>query len=524
MLDIAEQSGCVITVSRELPGLCGPNAEKVLERVAGSNHPGQAGSNTCGALALGENGLWSCSGVFLDHRRGIVMCHGAIFSPFLSLPLDTAWSDRQLLQAEDFSPDLLIQVQYVANGKVSRNSGSSKGMGAANPQLGLIPLSNQGGVFSGIQQCQARLLLLVPCLEFHNTLSMLFHKADNWHFSSPEEEQESVTLQKALAHFHWFAVLQVPASCIPRMGTLSCMQASELQKGKTLYSCGSPFGSFYPDIFINSVSKGVVSNLAGKGNPVILTDARCLPGTEGGGVFAVQGDCLRLVGLIVAPLCWKAGEWVGLTIVCSVGHILESLEQVLVLCRNNLCLSLPQVTQQVVSTVVNPDPEQCLIAAVVLVECDRSWASGVLLNPRLVVTCRHVVAQTSSIHVYVHSNMRCLKAEKCRGRVVFMTQLVSPYDIAVLELEESFYGVPEPVLGSQFCTGIVASNTRDSSIGATYPHLNFSVPINVLEPALRQYLQSQDLQAFQHLNQANSAVAAAWRLQKKPTQVLPSRL
>nr|XP_033799736.1 peroxisomal leader peptide-processing protease isoform X4 [Geotrypetes seraphini] len=285
MLDIAEQSGCVITVSRELPGLCGPNAEKVLERVAGSNHPGQAGSNTCGALALGENGLWSCSGVFLDHRRGIVMCHGAIFSPFLSLPLDTAWSDRQLLQAEDFSPDLLIQVQ-------------------------------------------------------------------------------------------------------------------------------------------------------------------------------------------------------------------------------------------------------------------------------------------------------------CRGRVVFMTQLVSPYDIAVLELEESFYGVPEPVLGSQFCTGedvsilsfgafgkscgpsvtsgilsavvtvdntpvmlqttcavhggssggalisthtgellgIVASNTRDSSIGATYPHLNFSVPINVLEPALRQYLQSQDLQAFQHLNQANSAVAAAWRLQKKPTQVLPSRL
>ncbi|XP_030059358.1 peroxisomal leader peptide-processing protease isoform X2 [Microcaecilia unicolor] len=410
MLHIAEQSGCVITVSRTFSGLYGPNTENVVRRVAGSNHPGQAGADTCGALALGDNGPWSCSGVILDHSLGIVLCHGAIFSPFLSLPVDTAWSERQLLQAEDFSLDLNIQVQYVGSGKVSRNSGSGKSMEATNLQL--IPLSNQSGVPSDIQQCQARLLLLVPCLEFHNTFSMLFHQADNWQFCSPDEEQESVTLQTALAHLHWFAVLQIPVSCIPGMGILTCMQASELQKGKILFTCGSPFGSFYPDIFINSVSKGVVSNLAGKDNAVILTDSRCLPGTEGGGVFAVQGDSLKLVGLIVAPLCWKAGEWVGLTLVCSVKHILESLEQVLALCRDNVCLSLLPVTQQIVSTTVSPTPEPCLIAAVVLIECDRSWGSGVLLNPRLVVTCRHVVAQTSNIRVYIHGNKRCPKAEK----------------------------------------------------------------------------------------------------------------
>ncbi|XP_029464897.1 peroxisomal leader peptide-processing protease [Rhinatrema bivittatum] len=587
MLAVAEQSGCVITVSRALPGPRAPPAEKVFQRVAGSGHPEQAGADTCGALALKENGLWSCSGVILDQGLGIVLCHGTIFSPFLSLPIDTAWSDCRLLRAEDFSQDLQIQVQYVAESKSTRESGSKKDMGATSIQLGFNPLSNHGGVPSGIQQCQAELLLLVPCLEFHNALSMLFHQADNWHFSSLEEEQESVTLQKALAHLHWFAVLHILSPCMPGMGTLSCMPASELQKGRTLFTCGSPFGSFYPNIFINSLSKGVVSNLAGESNAVILTDARCLPGTEGGGVFAVQEDCLKLVGLIVAPLCWKAGEWVGLTLVCSVGHILESLQQVLDVSENSLCLSLPHVTQHIESVVANPWPGQCLMAAVVLVECDRSWGSGVLLNPRMVVTCRHVVAQT--FNVRIHGIRRHAMAENCgttRGRVVFMTQKTSPYDVAVLELDESFDGIPEPVLGSQFRTGedvsilsfgifgkrcgpsvtsgilsavvtvddapvmlqttcavhggssggalmathtgellgIIASNTRDSSVGATYPHLNFSVPISVLEPVLQQYHQSQDLRAFQQLNQASGAVAAAWRLQSKPTRVLPSRL
>ena len=36
--------------------------------------------------------------------------------------------------------------------------------------------------------------------------------------------------------------------------------------------------------------------------------------------------CRRtIVGLIVAPLCWKASEWIGLSIGCGVAEVLQSL-------------------------------------------------------------------------------------------------------------------------------------------------------------------------------------------------------
>ena len=70
---------------------------------------------------------------------------------------------------------------------------------------------------------------------------------------------------------------------------------------------------------MSSLSRGIVSNLAGEENAVILTDARCLPGTEGGGLFLprINRSGVDLVGVIVSPLCWKANEWIGLTLVCS---------------------------------------------------------------------------------------------------------------------------------------------------------------------------------------------------------------
>ena len=40
--------------------------------------------------------------------------------------------------------------------------------------------------------------------------------------------------------------------------------------------------------------------------------------------------CCRqvLADIIVAPLCWKNNEWVGLTVGCSMSEILDSLQDV----------------------------------------------------------------------------------------------------------------------------------------------------------------------------------------------------
>lgn len=73
-------------------------------------------------------------------------------------------------------------------------------------------------------------------------------------------------------------------------------------------------------------------------------------------------------------------------------------------------------------------------------------------------------------------------------------------------------------------TGIVASNTRDNNTGATYPHLNFSIPVSVLQPALWQYRQTGDLDGLRQLDGATEPVKVVWRLQRPLTEAPRSKL
>ncbi|XP_025773635.1 peroxisomal leader peptide-processing protease [Puma concolor] len=172
------------------------------------------------------------------------------------------------------------------------------------------------------------------------------------------------------------------------------------------------------------------------------------------------------------------------------------------------------------------------------------------------------------------------------GQVVFATQETSPYDIAVVSLEEDLPDVSLPVPAEHFhegeavsvvgfgvfgqacgpsvtsgilsavvqvddtpvmlqttCAvhggssggplfstrtgdllGIVASNTRDNNTGATYPHLNFSIPITVLQPALQRYSQMGDLGSLRELDSATEPVRVVWRLQRPLAEAPRSKL
>lgn len=78
--------------------------------------------------------------------------------------------------------------------------------------------------------------------------------------------------------------------------------------------------------------------------------------------------------------------------------------------------------------------------------------------------------------------------------------------------------------GSGDLLGIVASNTRDNNTGATYPHLNFSIPITVLQPALKQYSQTGDLGGLRELDHTTEPVRVVWRLQRPLSEVPRSKL
>lgn len=53
-------------------------------------------------------------------------------------------------------------------------------------------------------------------------------------------------------------------------------------RGQEVEVLSTPFGN---ELFFNSLSRGIIGNIVGKGNCIILTDARTITGCEGGPIF-----------------------------------------------------------------------------------------------------------------------------------------------------------------------------------------------------------------------------------------------
>ncbi|NXH09343.1 TYSD1 protease, partial [Bucco capensis] len=504
-----------------------------------------------GPLASSETaagGTWSCSGVIVSRGPGLVLCQGAVFTPFLR-DGPAAWAQLRALPPAALESHLcLLVLQSPA--------------GTCMPALDSpTPAGSPAG---RLRQHEARLLALVPCGLFQRALARVFGQTEQWHFGGEAVGDDRGAL-------HWFAWLRVPGLDTPGSGWTARASAGCLRKGEGLLVCGSPFGALCPDLFLNTLSRGVVSNLAGEENALVLTDARCLPGTEGGGAFLPSPTGPRLVAIIAASFCWKGAEWVGLTLLCSLAAILRSSTGVL----SEAGLVVPPVPGLVAA--VQAGAKQDCLGWAVLVECGVTWGSGVLLAPQLLLTCRHVVEATSPLRVTLGPGPG-RAATILGGHVVFATEESSPYDVAVVELEESMPGFVPPCLADTFLPGeevsvvgfgalgracgpsvtagvlsavvvvagqpvmlqttcavhggssggplissrsgcllgIVASNTRDTGAGATYPHLNFCIPITVLQPPVASYRRTGDPAAFTVLNQAGKGVQAAWRLQRQP--------
>ena len=63
-----------------------------------------------------------------------------------------------------------------------------------------------------------------------------------------------------------------------------------LQQGFSVCLHTTPFGATCPSVFLNSISKGIISNVSGSRHQLIMTDARCIPGSEGGGMYVTQAE------------------------------------------------------------------------------------------------------------------------------------------------------------------------------------------------------------------------------------------
>ncbi|XP_023696861.2 peroxisomal leader peptide-processing protease isoform X1 [Paramormyrops kingsleyae] len=512
---------------------------------------------------------FSCSGVILNESHGLVLCSGHLFSRFL-IRKDVLSTDFQFLLRGSFSDTLTIYVQHDYTTHPS-NAITCRGR-TTNPEQNRLKLTH----------LKAEFIVLINCLEFQTAFLELFKVSDNWRFSLGEEHADLIKDSDFLSYF---ALLRVPG-LVKSAGkdTVHWVSSCALEKGCEVFACGSPFGSVCPDLFMNTLSKGIVSNVVGKDNSVILTDSHCLPGTEGGGLFVKEGDAAFLVGLIVSPFCWKSREWVGLTLVCSFHLILQNLAQAVNHRQslNKLSIEVPVDVNQALlhkglCAIIQNFPMVCLV------DSNQFWGSGVLLNSQLVLTCRHVLNGKSRVVVRYKTSKRLLSV---MGDVLFATKVTAPFDVAIVWLQEPLPDIIVPKLASSFkpgksvciigygvfghscghsvtsgilskvvtcqsqaamlqttCAvqagasggalvqtdtgellGLVCSNTRDFAADVTYPHLNFCIPMSVLAPLLRAFSVTHDPTIFQKLDDAGPEVARVWRLQIRPQRHQASRL
>ena len=338
--------------------------------------------------AFSSKTVVSCSGVVVHPQTGIVICTALPFSRFITDP-DQFLAEHTFLSPRSFRKILKINVIFPDASHSAHKEENSPSRSE--------PVHNK--------EVSAQLIALVNCLEFEEAFQTVFQEADQWRFYGDDEDRE---LMRDARFLSWFAVLKTSekghgpkSECIPWQ---SC---SSLQKGQAVVACGSPFGSLCLDLFINTLSRGIISNLAGEDSAVILTDVRCLPGSEGGGVFVVKNtEDVHLIGVIVSPFCWKTNEWIGLTLVCSIQSIFKNILRRVSLqgllqdvwlnpAQSGLCLSNMAHESGAVKY-----PTVCLV------ESGATWGSGVALTPQLVVTCRHVVNGRSTVILKFHCKQR----------------------------------------------------------------------------------------------------------------------
>lgn len=143
--------------------------------------------------------------------------------------------------------------------------------------------------------------------------------------------------------------------------------------GDDLVIHGSPYGLLSPGVFFNSTSVGIVSNIVSdnqhKGS-LYITDARTLPGLEGGAVFhALSG---QLAGLVITPIRHYSHP-VDFSLVVPIDVVMEALNLPL---RTTASISAHKTSSLVNKYALGP----VVGRSVVLIRIGQSWASGIIVS------------------------------------------------------------------------------------------------------------------------------------------------
>ena len=562
----------------------------------------------------------SCCGIVLDSVNGIVLTVASLFLDVLP-----EIENQRTISSDCSFRDLQTSADGIAVEVIFRRHGEEK--------------------FSTLQGYVG---LFWRDLELQRIAQRIFPSSE-WKLELSGQSEAKTTLaaerngRVVLAHRNSlsdFVLIEVKTlknyfSC-SSLNLLTLAASENPKKGETVFIVGTPFGGECPSVFYNSLSKGIVSNVVGTKSEIMITDARCVPGCEGCPVYRQKSHAASMkdnapYGIVLAPFCWRNGEWIGITVTASLEGILRNLLTVLsnriALTSQNLHEVLLGISNNQVK-IQNPrdaivklhqgrspsvmhSNQGCLsfqeivntaLCSVVMVLCGNTWGSGIVIDVEncLIATCSHVIQDCHETPIVsgdksraqhlnnVSISFNCPYSTQHEAQVLYATKEGCPLDFALLKVQ------PDPELrslvprlrtdskqgkSSDFCTplcrkgedicvvgfqlfarhlnigasvvsgvisnisyadnrplllqstaavhcgasggalvsmetgellGMITSHTKDSNLSSSFPHVNFSIPTDLLYKLVSAFKNGVIEDTVQQL--VSGRLASVWQL------------
>lgn len=245
-----------------------------------------------------DSGIFSTSGILIDTEKGLVLTHASLVSHIVS---NAPTLMKDVIKHGVSYSDILTHCPLTVHTKIPTK------LTREESHIQTALLSSHGGHLINnteeLQESNARVKCLFISWNLKKAISKMLPKND-WEFVENLHEEvnqtnvNSTSNSKSVAKnddsaFHsllpCFIVVQIQG-WIPLSSVLSIHSSLNVGIGDALEVVGTPFGVQNADVFFNSHSRGIVSNVAGKHNCLILTDARCIPGCEGAAVYTYKGN------------------------------------------------------------------------------------------------------------------------------------------------------------------------------------------------------------------------------------------
>lgn len=241
----------------------------------------------------------TASGILIDTKHGYILTHASLLYPLHEHFHDNLLKDLMVhgssnLNSKVFNTDVSVEVTFP-----SSHTDSEETILGDDKNVQPVLLGNSVQTKGLLSKCRVRVKKVFESRRLRNVIQKLMPK-ENWIFEAENDiaEVESITkaAKKKNEDMYYFllpcfVLLQLKDPLLRSARSSLIFRDSAFNRvGDKVEICATPFGSMSPEVFLNSRSRGIISKIAGQDSVLLMTDARCVPGCEGGGLFYAHRD------------------------------------------------------------------------------------------------------------------------------------------------------------------------------------------------------------------------------------------